>query len=92
MQPPGKPANNGGFWLTGTGARPAIFPDDILLLIGSNANDGGTPAPVIEQRLELMLTKIFTLRPNTHVFLATIPPLPVPLIPRRLPSRRNTTG
>ena len=78
MQPPGKPANNGGFWLTGTGARPAIFPDDILLLIGSNANDGGTPAPVIEQRLELMLTKIFTLRPNTHVFLATIPPLPVP--------------
>lgn len=78
VQPSGKPSNNGGYWLTGTGGRPAIYPDEILLLIGSNDNDGTTPATVIEQRLESMLTKIFILRPATHVFLATIPPLPLP--------------
>ena len=78
VQPAGKPSNNGGYWLTGTGGRAAIFPDDILLLIGSNDNDGSTDANVIDQRLELMVTKIFLLRPNTHLFLASIPPLPVP--------------
>jgi Concanavalin A-like lectin/glucanases superfamily/GDSL-like Lipase/Acylhydrolase family len=78
IQPAGKPSNNGGFWLTGTSTRAAIYPDAILLLIGSNDNDGTTPAPVIEQRLEAMLSKIFSLRPDTHLFLSTIPPLPLP--------------
>lgn len=78
VPPPAKPDNNGGYWITGTGARAAIFPDDILLLIGSNDNDGGTPATVIEQRLELLVTNLFSLRPNTHLFVASIPPLPLP--------------
>jgi lysophospholipase L1-like esterase len=68
--------NNGGFWLTGTGTRPAIYPDIILLLIGSNDNEGGAFAATIEQRLDLMVTKIFTLRPTTHLYLASIPPYP----------------
>ncbi len=68
--------NNGGFWLTGTGGRIALQPEFILLLVGTNDIEGGATAPVIETRLSAMLTKIFTLRPATKVFLASIPPYP----------------
>ena len=68
--------NNGGFWLTGTGGRPAIQPDIVLLLAGTNDIEDGAAAPLIEQRLDAMVNKIFTLRPETKIFLASIPPYP----------------
>ena len=68
--------NNGGFWLTGTGGRPAINPDIVLLLAGTNDIEDGAAAPLIEQRLDAMVNKIFTLRPGTKIFLASIPPYP----------------
>lgn len=71
-----KENNYGGFWLTGTGSRPAIFPDDILLLIGSNDIEAGSTAPQIASRLDLLVTKIFNLRPTTRLFVASIPPYP----------------
>lgn len=68
--------NNGGFWLTGTGGRPAITPDIVLLLAGTNDIEGGAAASLIEQRLDAMVNKIFTLRPATKIFLSSIPPYP----------------
>jgi autotransporter-associated beta strand protein len=68
--------NNGGYWITGTGSRPAIYPDIILLLIGSNDVEGGVQAATIEQRLDAMVTKIFNLRPSVRLYLASIPPYP----------------
>ena len=68
--------NNGGFWLTGTGGRSAIDPDIVLLLAGTNDIEDGAAAPLIEQRLDAMVNKIFTLRPETKIFLASIPPYP----------------
>lgn len=68
--------NNGGYWLTGGGVRPAINPHIILLLAGTNDIEEGADAATIESRMDAMLEKIFTLRPDTKVFLASIPPYP----------------
>jgi len=68
--------NNGGFWLTGGGVRPAIEPDIILLLAGTNDIEGGADAALIESRMDAMVAKIFALRPTTKIFLASIPPYP----------------
>ncbi len=68
--------NNGGYWLTGGGVRPAIHPDMILLLAGTNDIEGGASASVIETRMNAMVGKIFSLRPKTTLFLASIPPYP----------------
>jgi hypothetical protein len=73
-----QPSNNGGFWLTGRTGRSAIFPANTLLLIGTNDIESGvTQASTIESRLEKLVTRIFALRPDTHVFLTNIPPYPV---------------
>lgn len=69
-----KPYNNGGYWLTGTGSRPAIFPDATLLLIGTNDVEGGAQARMIKERLETLVEELFTLRPDTHLYLASLPP------------------
>jgi autotransporter-associated beta strand protein len=75
--PTGKPrGNNGGFWLTGGGVRPAIEPDIILLLAGTNDIEGGADAAMIESRMDAMVAKIFALRPAAKIFLASIPPYP----------------
>jgi autotransporter-associated beta strand protein len=66
---------NGGYWYTGgngTGRTP-LFPDAVLLLCGANdvariGIDG------VQGRLESLLGKITTMRPNARVFLAKMTP------------------
>jgi len=66
-----------GKWLTGipsgTNARPALFPDIALLLVG--ANERGNPNGA-EGRLNDLVEKIITLRPRTHLVVARITPIP----------------
>lgn len=67
--------NEGGYWLTGTGSRPAVFPDLILLMIGTN--DLGmfqrTPAQV-RAYYDLLLAKLVTLRPGALIVCSSVPP------------------
>lgn len=62
-------------WLTGTGARAAIFPDIVLLMIGTN--DLGmfqrTPAATLGY-YDALLTKLTSLRPSAHIVCATLIP------------------
>ena len=75
---PVKPApdsNHGGFWLTGTPTRPAIQPDLVLLMAGTN--DLGMFQKTAQETLtsyDLLLDKIFTLRPKITVICATLAP------------------
>lgn len=64
---------NGGYWLTGGGSsgRPPLYPDIILMMLGTN--DLPDPAGV-DLRLNSLITKITTLRPNTKLFVAKIIP------------------
>ena len=64
---------NGGHWLTGGGIRPAIDPDIVLLHIGTN--DVWFQAGAID-RLDNLVNHIFTLRPKTTLFLASLIPRP----------------
>ncbi len=67
--------NEGGYWLTGVGSRPAVYPDVILLMIGTN--DLGmyqrTPAQVYAY-YDLLLTKLVNLRPKAQIVCSTVPP------------------
>ena len=67
--------NGGGFWLTGTGTRAALFPDVILLMIGTN--DLGmfrhTPAQT-RDFYDALLTKLASLRPTAHIVCSTLIP------------------
>lgn len=65
---------NGGYWLVGgngTG-RPAVFPDVICLMIGTNDLDKLTD---VETRLRGLITKLTTLRPATKLIVARITPV-----------------
>ncbi len=65
---------SGGYWLTGgngTG-RPPEFPHVITMMLGTN--DVGTPSGV-ETRLQNIVEKITTLRPDTLLMMARITPL-----------------
>jgi autotransporter-associated beta strand protein len=65
---------SGGYWLTGgngTG-RPPEFPHVITMMLGTN--DVGTPSGV-ETRLQNIVAKITTLRPNTMLMMARVTPL-----------------
>lgn len=73
---------NGGYWLTGRPvadaegpARPPLFPDVILLLVG--ANDVfrlSMNAQQAHASYTALLTKITTLRPDAEIFMAKITP------------------
>ncbi len=68
--------SNGGHWLdggNGTG-RVAIFPDLILLHIGSNDASMGRTAAQMQALLESLLAKIKSNRPNAHVIVASLIP------------------
>jgi lysophospholipase L1-like esterase len=66
--------NNGGFWLTGTSSRPAIFPEIILLHIGTNDISRGADAATAAGRLDGLINEIFTLRPDTTLIVASLIP------------------
>lgn len=68
--------NEGGFWITGiSGTRDPIYPDLILLMIGTN--DIGmwahTPAQTIAY-YDQLLTKLATLRPTARIICASVVP------------------
>lgn len=68
---------NGGYWLTGgheTG-RVALFPDAVLLMIGTN-DVGSNLVAGSQKRFEKLLTILTTLRPDAHLFIAKITPYP----------------
>lgn len=66
---------HGGYWFTGghgTG-RAAIFPDAVLLLVGTN-DVARLEMAGAQTRYRALLTKITTLRPDARVFAAKITP------------------
>ncbi len=67
---------NGGHWLdgivSGPDARPPLFPDVILLLIGANDRDNLAGA---QERLDRLVSKIVTMRPHAHLIIARITPI-----------------
>ena len=69
--------DEGGYWITGGGGtgRAAVYPDLILLMIGTN--DIGmwahTPAEAIAY-YDQLLTKLVTLRPSARIICASIVP------------------
>ena len=73
-------SDGGGHWLTGTGSRPAIYPDAILLMAGTNDihsnHEGGAHGS-----MDALIHKITTERPNTVLFVSTVIPLADPTHP-----------
>ena len=66
--------SNGGHWLDGgydTG-RAAIYPDLILLHIGTNDSDQGLTAAQMQSALQSLLTTIKNNRPNAKVIVASL--------------------
>jgi lysophospholipase L1-like esterase len=69
---------NGGHWLDGIAgdaahARPPLYPDIIIMMIGTNNvrnPDGGA----VRNELHALITKITTLRPDTKLIVAQITP------------------
>lgn len=65
----------GGHWLDGiadgANARPAVYPDVILLMVGANDRDHTNGAP---ERLDRLVAKLVTLRTNAYLIIARIPP------------------
>lgn len=77
--------NNGGSWLTGTSTRAPIFPNFVLIHIGTNDvvqhYDTSTPTSEaqflsdLEGRLSDLLTLVAQTRPDARILLASIIPL-----------------
>jgi len=71
------PGNDGGHWLDGTASHPAIFPNVILLMAGTNDinsnHEGSAPAA-----MTALLGALTTDRPNSVVFVSTVIPLADP--------------
>ena|SRR6266545_594086 len=68
---------NGGHWLDGiagdANARPPLYPDIILMMVGTNnAND--TDRTAVRNELHALITKITTLRPDAWLIVAQITP------------------
>ncbi len=68
---------NDGDWLTGVGARPAVFPNTILCLIGTNdMRAGNGPWGSVPNDYRQLISKIGTLRPGVHLYIGLLPPAP----------------
>ena len=67
---------NGGHWFDGIAygpnARPPLYPDVILLLIGANDRDNLTGS---QSRLDRLVSKIVSMRPHAHLIIARITPI-----------------
>lgn len=70
--------NEGGYWITGTGAgRAPVFPSAVLLLGGINdvAGSSNVSVPTALTRLDALVGDIFALRPDTTVFVSNLTPI-----------------
>jgi autotransporter-associated beta strand protein len=70
--------NEGGYWITGTGAgRAPVFPTAVLLLGGINdvAGSSNVSVPTALARLDSLVGDIFALRPDTTVFVSNLTPI-----------------
>jgi lysophospholipase L1-like esterase len=68
-------SNNGGHWLDGTRAHPAVNPDIILLHAGTNDFIKGANATTAAARMDLLLQKLTRLRPKACLLVAGIIPM-----------------
>ena len=68
---------NGGHWLdgiaSGANARPPLYPDVILMMIGTN-DASASDRTAVRNRLHALITKITTLRPDAKLIVAQITP------------------
>jgi lysophospholipase L1-like esterase len=65
---------SGGDWLTGNGAsQPAVFPNIVLLLGGTNDFDQGESAATAEVSMDNILDWFQTNRPNSVLIVGTVP-------------------
>ena len=73
---PAADTNNGGHWLDGSNytRREAIFPDLILLHIGTNDASQGRTAAEMQSLLQSLLATIKSNRPNAQVIVASLIP------------------
>ena len=65
-----------GYWLTGGNGtfRDAVYPDIVLLLAGTNDLGQGATETELEGRMTDLLNWFQSHRPNSQVFVATVPP------------------
>ena len=67
--------NNGGYWLGGiTGTRNPLYPDIILLDIGTNDVYAAPSAAIMRDRLDTLLSTIYTNRPDAAILVANMTP------------------
>lgn len=64
--------NNGGYWFPGTGARGAVDPDFILLLIGTNDFGQNYNISTAIDRFDALITQITTDRPNAKLLVSNL--------------------
>jgi hypothetical protein len=68
---------NGGHWFdgitSGANARPPLYPDIILMMVGTN-NASNPDRTAVRNQLHALITKITTQRPNAKLVVAQITP------------------
>ncbi|MFL5307595.1 MAG: GDSL-type esterase/lipase family protein [Polyangia bacterium] len=68
---------NGGHWLdgiaSGANARPAMYPDVILMMLGTN-NAHDKDRTLVRTQLHALITKLTTMRPDARLIVAQITP------------------
>jgi lysophospholipase L1-like esterase len=74
----GLSGNNGGYWLSGTTGRAAVYPDLVLLQIGTNDIRPGQSAEAICGRLDSLIGHIFVDRPQATMIVASVTPTNYP--------------
>lgn len=71
----GTGGNNGGYWFTGTDDRDPVYPEFVLLHIGTNDIAQGYDRSHMAQRLDDLVTQIVSDRPDAWVLVAGIIPI-----------------
>ena len=66
---------NGGYWLSGTADRAAVYPDVVLLMAGINDIALGASATVARDRLDSLVGHLFQDRPTATVIVSSLTPL-----------------
>ena len=68
-------SNNGGHWLDGTSAHPAVYPQIVLLHIGTNDILQKVAPATAAANLEKIIKTLTDTRPTAKVFVSTIIPM-----------------